>query len=188
MTQTVHQLKITLRTVKPPVWRRIVVKSDATLGELAAILEAAMGWLGGHLHVFDVDGTRYGVPDPDWGMDDLDENRFRLGDVLLKVGSKMRWDYDFGDGWEHDVVVEAISLSQRGVEYPVCLAGRRACPPEDCRSPWSYADLLVTVANPDHLEHEELRGWLPPGFEPAHFDIEQMNAAMRSPRPLGGWF
>jgi hypothetical protein len=134
----------------PPVWRRIVVESGLTLGELAPVLEAAMGWLGGHLHVFDVGGTRYGTPDPDWGMDDLDENRFRLGDVLPKVGTKMRWDYDFGDGWEHDVLVEAISMRDRGVEYPVCLAGRRACPPEDCGGPWGYADLLEALADPDH--------------------------------------
>ena len=94
MTGIVRQLKVTVRSVKPPVWRRIVVASDSTLGELAPILEAAMGWLGGHLHVFDVDGTRYGTPDPEWGRDDLDENRFRLGDVLATVGSKLRWDYD----------------------------------------------------------------------------------------------
>jgi len=79
-------------------------------------------------------------------MDDLDENRFRLGDVLPNVGMKMRWDYDFGDGWEHDVLVEAISLPDRGTEYPVCLAGRRACPPEDCGGPWSYPDLLKALA------------------------------------------
>lgn len=143
-----------------------------------------MGWLGGHLHVLDVDGTRYGVPDLDWGMDDHDENRFWLGNVLPRVGIKMRWDYDFGDRWEHDVLVEAISPPQRGVECPVRLAGRRACPPEDCGSPWSCSDLLEAVANPDHPEHEELQDWLPPGFDPARFDIEETSTAMRSPRSL----
>ncbi len=188
MTRTVHQLKVTLRQVKPPVWRRIVVESDRTLGELAPVLEAAMGWLGGHLHVFDVGGTRYGTPDPDWGMDDLDENRIRLGDVLPKVGMKMRWDYDFGDGWEHDVLVEAIATPERGVEYPICLAGRRACPPEDCGGPWGYADLLEALANPDHPHHEELSEWAPFDFDPNHFDRDETNEAMRSPRPLEGWF
>lgn len=188
MTKTVHQLKITLRTVKPPVWRRIVVGSDLTLGELAAVLEAAMGWLGGHLHVFEVGRVRYGVPDPDWDMDDLDENRFRLDVVLPKVGMKMRWDYDFGDGWEHDVVIEAISMPEGGVEYPLCLAGRRACPPEDCGGPWGYADLLEALANPDHPEHEEYREWAPLDFDPARFDVEEATDAMRSPRPPGEWF
>jgi hypothetical protein len=187
MTRTVHQLKLTLREVKPPVWRRIVVESDLTLGELAGVLEAAMGWESYHLHAFEVGGTRYGVPDPDWDMDDLDENRFRLADVLPKVGMKMRWEYDFGDGWEHDVLVEAIGPPERGVEYPLCLAGRRACPLEDCGGPWGYADLLVALADPDHPEHEERREWAPPGFDPARFDLEQTKQAMRSPRPLGGW-
>lgn len=187
MTRTVHQLKVTLRQVKPPVWRRIVVRSDVTLGELAPVLEAAMGWLGGHLHLFEVGGARCGTPDPDWGMDDLDEDRFRLGDVLPNVGVKMRWDYDFGDGWEHDVLVEAISVPERGVEYPVCLAGRRACPPEDCGGPWGYADLLEALADPGHAEHEHLREWAPTNFDPAFFDIEETTEAMRSPRPLDGW-
>lgn len=187
MTRTVHRLKVTLRQVKPPVWRRIVVKSELTLGELASVLEAAMGWFGGHLHAFEVDGARYGTPDPDWGMDDLDENGFRLGDVLPKVGMKVRWDYDFGDGWEHDVVVEGITMPERGVEYPLCLAGRRACPPEDCGGPWGYADLLDALADPDHPDHEDLSEWAPLDFDPAFFDIEEMTQEMRSPQPLEGW-
>lgn len=108
MEDTVYQLKITLRSVKPPVWRRIVVRSDADLAELAAILEAAMGWLGGHLHAFESADARYAMPDPEWPDDDLDERAFQLRDVLPDMGSKLRWDYDFGDGWEHDVAVEGI--------------------------------------------------------------------------------
>jgi hypothetical protein len=178
--RNVHQLKVSLRSVKPPVWRRIVVQPDTTLGELASILEAAVGWLGVHLHLFDVGGTWYGVPDPEWDRDGLDENRFRLCDVLPAVGSRMRWDYDFGDGWEHDMVVEAISPSERGVDYPVCLAGRRACPPEDCGGPWGYADLLKALADPAHPDHEQLREWAPPDFDPARFDLEETNFAIRS--------
>jgi len=187
MTETIHQLNVTLRQVKPPVWRRIVVESDLTLGELAAVLEAAMGWLGGHLHVFEVSRTRYGTPDSEWPSDDLDENRFRLGDVLPDVGTKMRWDYDFGDGWEHDVLVEAISELEPGSEYPVCLAGRRACPPEDCGGPGGYAELLEALANPNHPDHEQLREWTPLDFDPGGFDEEETTTAMRSPRPLEGW-
>lgn len=180
MTRTVHQLEVTLREVTPPAWRRIVVESDLTLGELAPVLEAAMGSESYHLHVFDIGGTRYGMPEPEWDLEDLDENRFRLCDVLPKVGMKMRFDYDFGVGWEHDVLVEAIRLAQRGVEYPLCLAGRRACPPEDCGGPGGYADLLEVLANPDHPEYEHLRLWAGPDVDPARFDLEETNQAMRS--------
>jgi Plasmid pRiA4b ORF-3-like protein len=188
MTQTVHQLKVTLRRVKPPVWRRIVVPSEITLADLAPVLEAAMGWLGGHLHVFEADGARYDMPDPDWEEDDdLDERRFRLGDVLPDVGKKMRFDYDFGDGWEHDVVVEAIAALEPGVTYPLCLAGRRACPPEDCGGSWGYAELVEALADTRHPDHNDLKEWAPPGFDPARFDLEETNEALKSPPPLYDW-
>lgn len=187
MADRVHQLKVTLRGVKPPVWRRIVVRSDLSLGELAPILEGAMGWLGGHLHVFDIDGTWYGSPDPDWPSDDLDENEYRLGEVLTAVGDKMRWDYDFGDGWEHNVVVEQIFEAVPGVEYPVCLAGRRACPPEDCGGPHGYAQLLEVLTDSSHPEHEELKNWAPIDFDPDYFDVEEASLEMRSPSPPEGW-
>lgn len=187
MINTVHQLKITLRSVRPPVWRRIQVRSDMTLGELARVLEAAIGWMGGHLHVFDVEGTWYGSADPDWGSDDLDENEYRLIEVLDTVGGKLRWDYDFGDGWEHDVVVEKITDADPGVEYPLCLAGRRACPPDDCGGPPGYAELLVALADPQHPDHEELLERAPPDFDPASFDIDDANLALRSQRPLEDW-
>ena len=187
MTKTVHQLKIALREVKPPVWRRIVVRSETWLSDMPWILEQAVGWDSYHLHAFDIDGVRYGVPDPDWDLDFLDEYQFRLGEVLPTVGSKMRYDYDFGDGWEHDVLVEAISLPQRGVKYPVCIDGKRTCPPEDCGGPWGYANVLEALRDPGHAEHEELTAWAPPGFSPARFDLETTNEAMRSTRPLAGW-
>jgi Plasmid pRiA4b ORF-3-like protein len=104
VTGTVRRLKVTLRQVKPPVWRRVEVQSDVTLQELAALLEAAMRWMGGHLHSFTAGRREYGTPDPDWPIDFLDEAEHRLGEVLTDVGSKMRWDYDFTDDPYHAVV------------------------------------------------------------------------------------
>lgn len=186
MAETVHQLEVTLREVKPLVWRRIVVRSNATLGELALHLEAAMGWEGSHLHLFEAEGRTYGQPDPDWETDDLDEEDHRVGEVLPEVGSALRLDYDFGDGWEHDVVVEEIAPLQPDVHYPICLDGARACPPEDCGGPQGYAHLMRVLADPSLADPEGLRQWAPPGFDPASFDAAEATRAMHSPR-LEDW-
>ena len=187
--KTVHRLKVTLRQVKPPVWRRIEVRSDMQLSELSDVLEAAMGWLGGRLHAFEADGVLYEIPDDEsFGFRPTrDERKARLGVVLPAVTSKMRWDYDFGDGWEHDVLVEAIEPVRGGVAYPICLGGKRACPPEDCVGPWGYSNLLHVLADPGHQDHEELTDWLGAGFDPEAFDVAEATDMMRSGRPLMDW-
>lgn len=172
---TVHQLKVTLRGVKPPVWRRVLVPSSWTLAKLSPVLEAVMGWYGGHLHAFDAGGVVYGEPDPDWRDRMRDERKVRVGEVLSGVGSKLRWDYDFGDGWEHGVVVEAIVERDPKLRYPHCVTGRRACPPEDCGGPWGYRELLEVLADPSRPDPRELCDWAPPGFDPARFDASETN-------------
>lgn len=186
---TVHRLKVTLRQVKPPVWRRIEVPSDIKLSELAAVLEAAMGWLGGHLHAFEAGGVSYELPDEEsigFGPT-IDERKARLGEVLPAVKAKMRWDYDFGDGWQHDVIVEAIEPRRSNIEYPVCIAGKRACPPDDCGGPSGYANLVTALSDPTHEQHGELTRWAPPGFYPAAFDVAETTVIMRTARPLADW-
>ena len=188
-TKTVHRLKVTLRQVKPPVWRRVEVPSDMRLSELSDVLEAAMGWLGGHLHAFEADGVHYEVPDDEsLGLGrTVDERTARLGAVLPAVRSKMRWHYDFGDGWEHDVVVEAIEPRRSDATYPACVGGRRACPPEDCGGPWGYGNLLAALGDPTHEEHEEMTEWAPPDFDAEAFDADEATEQMRSARPLRDW-
>jgi Plasmid pRiA4b ORF-3-like protein len=183
---TVHRLKVTLRSVKPPIWRRIEVESDVTLTELSDLLEAAMGWMGGHLHTFEAAGVTYERPDPDDGISRRarDESEHRLGEVLTAVGAKMRWDYDFGDGRQHGVEVEAIDPIDPAAEYPRCVAGRRACPPEDCGGPWGFQELLETIADPSDPRHEELTEWLPLDYDPGEFDPDDATEEMRMPRPL----
>lgn len=188
-TTTAYRVKVKLRGVRPPVWRRVEVASDTTLSDLAGMLEGAMGWLGGHLHGFECNGVLYGVPDEfDLGFrETVDERTVELADVLPTVSSKMRWDYDFGDGWEHDIVVEAIEPAREGATYPMCVGGRRACPPEDCGGPWGYADLLAALSDPTHPEHDDLVEWTTPGFDPTAFDPNEATQMMRAPRPLHGW-
>jgi hypothetical protein len=185
---TVHRLKVTLRGVKPPVWRRIEVPSTTKLTELSDLLEAAMGWLGGHLHAYEAQSVRYEIPDGDNDRlrERRDERKARLGDVLWAPKAKMRWDYDFGDGWQHDIVVEAIEAMSAQAEYPVCTGGARACPPEDCGGPRGYDSLLAALGDPAHELHEKLREWAP-GFDPEAFDVAEATTTMRTDRPLRDW-
>jgi Plasmid pRiA4b ORF-3-like protein len=181
-TPTVHRLKITLRGIRPPIWRRIEVPTNLSLFELSAVLEAAMGWLGGHLHAYDAGGVTYQLPDDydsPFGRRIVDERKARLGRVLPSVGAKMTFDYDFGDGWQHDVVVEAIGPGDKNVTYPRCVTGRRACPPDDCGGPWGYGDLLEVLADPNHPEHAARLEWCGGPLDPEAFDIEATNTAMQ---------
>ena len=180
----VYQLKVTIRHVRPPVWRRLEVPGDATLSDLHRILQAAFGWTDSHLHQFVVGGRFYGEPDPanDWGAPVTDERRVRLGALAASGVKKLVYEYDFGDGWEHDVVVEKATPPEAGVAYPRCLAGRRAGPLEDSGGPWGYANLLGILGDPEHPEHAEFREWAGEELDPEAFDLDMINAALR-PRP-----
>jgi hypothetical protein len=168
-------LKVTLRGVRPPVWRRLVVPSSVTLAELHSVFQTAMGWTDSHLHSFDIGGVLYGdVEDFEGRVGD--ETRTRLSSVARRV-SKFRYDYDFGDGWEHDVLIEQVE-SGASVIAPYCLAGRRGCPPEDCGGPWGYEHLLEVLADPAHEEHAHLAEWAGP-FDPARFDLDETNDLLR---------
>ena len=146
-TATVHRLKVTLRGSKPPIWRRIVVPSDITLGDLHVILQDVMGWDNDHLHDFTIDGMSYADPDM---VDDFDEDEHetRLADVVPNAGARFRYMYDFGDSWDHEILVEAVSAPEPGQTYPVCLTGRRAGPPDDVGGIWRYNHLGIGPGRP----------------------------------------
>ncbi|MFD1232366.1 plasmid pRiA4b ORF-3 family protein [Pseudonocardia benzenivorans] len=146
------RLRIRMRDVEPAVVRVIDVPADATLAELHDLLQAAIGWTDSHLHLFEAEGVRYGVPDPDW----VDELQVRDEAVvrLRELPSRFEYVYDLGDGWEHEV--EALG---RGGEAPACVDGEGGCPPEDCGGAPGYAHLLAVLADPGHEEHEHLRRW-----------------------------
>jgi Plasmid pRiA4b ORF-3-like protein len=165
---SIVSLKVTLEGTKPPVWRRLLVPGSMTLGDLSEAVLTAMGWVGGHLHAFDVGGRQYG--DPATTDDVADENRLRL-DAALKSGvRRFGYDYDFGDNWEHVVAVEKTLAAVPGQAYPACVDGKRNCPPEDCGGVWGYEELLEILADPAHPEREERREWLGGDFDPEEFD------------------
>jgi hypothetical protein len=174
----VFQLKIQLRDVRPPVWRRVLVPGEMSLAELHEVVQTAMGWTDSHLHEFEVDGARYGMPDPDWGSDEVaDEARVKLFRVA-REGSRLRYAYDFGDGWQHDVTVESVAGRQLGMRYPCCIAGRRACPPEDVGGPWGYQEFLAAVSDAGHDEHDHWLEWAGGSFDPAEFDVAAVDKAL----------
>jgi hypothetical protein len=173
----IFQLKIQLREVRPPVWRRVLAPGEVDLGELHAVLQTAMGWSNSHLHEFEVDDERYGLPDPDWGEGVADESKVRLSRVA-REGSRLRYLYDFGDGWDHEVTVEKVLDPQPGTRYPCCVAGRGACPPEDVGGPPGYEEFLAAVGDPGHAEHEYFTEWAGGGFDPAAFDSDATDKAL----------
>jgi hypothetical protein len=208
----IFQLRITLNDSRPPIWRRVAVPSDITLGELHEVIQIVMGWMGGHLHHFilrnkklkpspqemarrfqqdawDEDflgrmrGERYFVTKvTPWGdpteMEGEDENAVTLAEVCPKVKSKLIYEYDFGDGWEHTIEVQKIVEPEPGVEYPICLAGKKACPPEDCGGVWGYYEMLAAVEDPNHEMHEEYTEWLSDDFDPEAFDLDEVNMVL----------
>ncbi len=180
--QTVHRLRIALRGVRPPVWRRLEVPSDTKLPALNQILQAAMGWTDTHLHAFRVRDIAYGAPDPNFPSGMRDERRVTLGEIAPQPKSRFVFEYDFGDGWEHDVTVVAIEEAKPGQRYPRCLAGKRACPPEDCGGPWGYEELLEALGDPTHEEHVSLTGWAGE-FDPEEFDLEDVDAELATFAP-----
>jgi hypothetical protein len=176
----IYRLKITLREVKPPIWRRVEVPGGISLASLHEILNEAMGWFDGHLHEFTIDGVEYTAPDTDFATETQaeDDGRWRLDAVVTQVGAKFRYAYDFGDGWEHDVVVEAIEAPTAGVTYPRVTAGRRSCPPEDCGGPWGYGELVEALADPGHKRHASARGRVAEDFDPEAFPMAETNAVL----------
>lgn len=168
-------LRIELGWITPVIYRRVLVPETLTLGRLHRTIQAVMGWQDYHLHEFEIGGQRYGVPDPDW--DDpgsvLPEARARLARCLGRH-KRFAYTYDFGDGWEHKLVVEKVLPPDR-LPHPVCVDGENACPPEDVGGPPGYADFLEAVADPEHPEHEEYLTWCGGPFDPAAFDLVAAN-------------
>jgi hypothetical protein len=181
-TDLLFQFKITLLDIKPAIWRRIQVP-DCTLVDLHEYIQAAFGWENYHLHQFEIDGVQYSQPAPDgddFDMDFEDETDVLLGKLLPKSSRKCRWiyEYDFGDGWRHEVRFEGFPLKDPKVKSPICLEGERACPPEDCGGPWGYGDYLAAITDPQNEQHEEMLEWRGP-FDPETFDAKQATKEMR---------
>ncbi len=149
----------------------MLVNGASTLDEIHEVIQAAFGWWNYHLHEFRIDGTDYGVPDPDedWGAPVTDESTIRL-DSVAKAGSKFEYVYDFGDNWRHTVLVERVGPDSETTVVPNCIDGRRACPPEDCGGTWGYQQLVEILADPNHPKRAEKLEWIGRPYDPEAFD------------------
>jgi len=180
-----YQLKITLAHIEPPVWRRLLVRGDISLGLLHATIQVAMGWTNSHLHQFIIGNKRYSAPTSETGIgfdekSARDEGRTTLMEAVPGKKARFVYEYDFGDSWEHLITVEKVEEPDPSSEcFAKCLDGGRACPPEDCGGAWGYAELLEIMKNPKHEEHESMMEWLGGKFDPEAFDIEKINSYLQ---------
>lgn len=171
---TVVTLKITLKGSKPLIWRRVLVSGSVTFGGLSEVILGTMGWRGGHLHDFNVDGRDYSERGT---LEDVaDESRLTLNGVINKGVKRFTYTYDMGDNWEHVITIENTETADPAILHPHCIAGARNCPPEDSGGIWGYAELLEILANPDHPEREERLEWIDEDdFDPENFNLESIN-------------
>ena len=174
-----YQLKIILCDFKPVIWRTLQVPGNANLGWLHAVLQIAMGWTNSHLHHFLTPDACYSDPrdneDSGFGGEpDRDEAKATLMAIAPQAGAQFGYEYDFGDSWQHEITVEQILPRATGTNA-LCLAGARACPPEDCGGIWGYAEFLKAMKNPKHPEHKSMKEWIGGSFDPEAFDKAKIN-------------
>ena len=172
------QLIVTLKHIEPPIWRRIVVPGEITLLQLHNVIQATMGWTNSHLHEFRIGSAKYGTPSDDpWDADPPaeSEDETRLNEVLHHKGLTFEYTYDFGDNWEHEIVVEDILPTESDRRGAYCPGGARRCPPEDVGGPFSYQEFLEAIADPGHEEHEHYIEWISEEFDPEAFEPVEIN-------------
>jgi hypothetical protein len=170
----IFQLKVTLKDVKPSIWRRIQIKDNINFLELSTIIQISMGWTGKYSHVFVIKNEEIGFID-----DVCNSKNYRIKKYFYKEGIKFIYEYDFQDGWEHDIELEKILPVEELKTYPICIEGKRNCPPERCGGPWAYEDLIDIIKdkkNPEHKDRIQSLG----DFKPEKFDIISVNNKLQN--------
>jgi len=188
-------LKITLIDTHRPVWRRFVVPSNIRLDDFHDVLQTIMGWTNSHLHSFEggayeAGNVRKGEQSyapaewiEDWD-DSLPEEEYSLEMLLSEKGAKIRYRYDFGDNWDHDILLENPNYDDPSQPAPIfCIKGVGACPPEDCGSTSGFEEFCEVMANPKHPEYKEAKEWYGGKYDPEHFDLDGVNEELGVERP-----
>jgi Plasmid pRiA4b ORF-3-like protein len=175
--------RIELQNILPSIWREVLVPSGYSFWDLHVAIQNSMGWLDCHLHAFHVQDlhsaalTDIGIPDEEI-VPDVDPVlagwEVPLRSYLNEAGQAVVYEYDFGDSWEHRILLKEITPQEQDAKYPICVGGKRACPPEDCGGIWGYQTLLEAINDPFHEEHENLLKWLGTEFDPEHLDLAKV--------------
>jgi hypothetical protein len=182
---SVYQLKIVLEDVRPQIMRRVLVPADIPLNALHEVLQVAMGWTDSHLHSFAFGEREFTAHYEEGDLEELDmedERGVPLSGLITAPKATFTYQYDFGDNWQHIVTLEKVLPPDPNSEYPVCLAGKRACPPDDCGGTWGYAGLLKVLRDPTHPEYRDMRTWVGRKFDSELFDLEKVNKTLRQLR------
>ena len=179
----VYQFKITLKDIKPIIWRRIQVPKTYTFWDFHVAIQDAMGWYDSHLHEFEIvnplSGTKtiIGIPNEDEDFANyktLPGWKQKIANYFLGENKSANYIYDFGDNWEHKIILEKILPKKNNITYPLCIKGERACPPEDCGGTYGYEDFLKIVRNPNDEQREEMLEWIGGEFDSEHFDPREV--------------
>lgn len=179
-TSTIYySLRIELMRIDPMIWRRLLVPATITLPKLHRAIQGTMGWSNSHLHQFRIGDDRYSAPDPYGDGRLIDERSVKLSDVLVEQVREFIYEYDFGDDWQHRVVLEQSQTAHPSWRGSLCTAGQRACPPEDVGGIWGYGDFLNAIADPQHEQHVDMLRWVGGVFDPEGFDINSANSRIR---------
>ena len=167
MDHIVYQFKVSLIEIEPTIWRRIQVPAKYSFWDLHVAIQDAMGWLDYHLHAFRIrpkhkrKTINIGIPGDEWDGDTTIPGwEIPIIKHFTELGQIIEYEYDFGDGWSHEVLFEAFLLKEKGIRYPKCVGGERACPPEDCGGIPGYYSLLEVLQDPTHPDYEENITWL----------------------------
>jgi len=173
-----YEIRVQMRDIEPPVWRILRVRPQTSLSRLHKILQRVMGWTNSHLHLFEIDGKPYGEGDFEWDFDVQDYRGMRLDKIFVEGRTSFLYEYDLGDSWRHDITLLGMVEGDPG-EKIACIAGARACPPEDCGGVSGYYHLLEARAAPGHEDHDMLMEWVGGKFDPEAFDVEAVDRALK---------
>ena len=173
-----YEIRVQLRDIEPPIWRILRVRPQTSLSRLHKILQKAMGWTNSHLHLFEIDGKPYGESDFEWDFDVQDYRGMRLEKIFTEGWTFFLYEYDLGDSWRHDITLLGTVEGEAG-EKIACIAGARACPPEDCGGVSGYFHLLEALADPGHEDHDMLLEWVGGRFDPEAFDVGRVDRTLK---------